>query len=471
MRCDVRFSLLLSFLVKRKKNRAGKERGYMQPRHRLAILAISILLLPLAAAGAPAVKVEVEEDVYTFTPPNNGSGPLWSYGCTQVARLGDDVFISEMETGEGVPLLANTRWKLLRRSDAGWKVVAQPDGYRQREPCPLATTSRKLLFLNVNDSTQPPGTKYGACEPALLKFIFHGTESAQERLLPSWGEQPYYTDHSYRGFAADRKQDRLLMLNIDAKTSIEHACLMSENGKVLANGAITFPIRSCYPQVALCGNAAYVLAVGDIVEPVKEWKEYKFEQTKQTWDYVFRILHFTWTPDITKQPFANPIEIANVDATAGFIGNQDLWISPKGEAYILYTEREVQSALLRDKFFPGKSIINSLRLAVVKDGQVLSKKTLYEGSATSEPGCGRFHVAKDGTVYAVLYVNGAEAGNKLMQVYPEIENPALIPIPLKTPMGTYCLASVRAGNKPSNTIDMHGSTTGNTMAYVRIALQ
>jgi hypothetical protein len=172
-----------------------------------------------------------------------------------------------------------------------------------------------------------------------------------------------------------------------------------------------------------------------------------------------------------KQGFAAPIEIANVDATGGHIGNQDLWISSSGEAYILYTQREVQSALLRDKFFPGKSIISSLYLAVVKDGAITSKRTLIEGTEGYEPGCARFHVAKDGTVYAVLYVTGPEGGNKLVQVYPPLDNPPVIPIPLKSPMGSYCLASVRAGNEPANTIDMHGQTKENTMSYARVALR
>lgn len=106
---------------------------------RALTLSLALALAPgiLGSVEARAgVRVEVEEDVYTFTPPNNGSGPLWSAGCTQIARMGDDVCISEMETGEGVPRLCNTRWRLLRRAANGWERVAQPDGYRQREPCP-----------------------------------------------------------------------------------------------------------------------------------------------------------------------------------------------------------------------------------------------------------------------------------------------------------------------------------------------
>lgn len=446
-----------------------------------ALCVVSICVLAAAWGEPLQVEVKAEDSVYTYVPPNNGSGPLWSYGCTQIARLGDEVFVSEMETGEGVPPLSNTRWRLLHRTESGWRMVAEADGYHQREPCPLAVLSKSDLFLNVNDSTQSAGTKYGPCEPKLLKFHVNDMDKGlqplvsgsfpRETILPSWDGQPYYTDHSYRGFAADRSRGQLLMLNIDAKTSIQHACLLSSEGKTLANASVTFPIRACYPQAALGKGAAYVLAIGDIVEPIKEWREYKFEQTKREWDYVFRILYFTWSPEIEKQGFAAPIEIANVDKTAGYISNQDLWISPDGEAYIMYTECEVQGALLRDKFFAGKSLIPSLHLAVVKDGAIASRRTLIAGTEAVQPGCARFHVAENGTVYAVLYVSGPEAGNKLMRIYPPIDNPPLIPIPLKKPISGYCLASVRAGNAPSDLIDIHGPTEGNTMAYAQVIIK
>ena len=80
------------------------------------------------------VPVEVYEDVYTFVSPNNGSGPMWSYGCASIVRVGDEVVVSEMETGEDVPLLCNTRWRLLRRGEGGWETLAEAAGYRQREP-------------------------------------------------------------------------------------------------------------------------------------------------------------------------------------------------------------------------------------------------------------------------------------------------------------------------------------------------
>ena len=44
-------------------------------------LCLALAMVFLGSWEAPAgVRVEVEEEVYTLTPPNNGSGPLWSAG-------------------------------------------------------------------------------------------------------------------------------------------------------------------------------------------------------------------------------------------------------------------------------------------------------------------------------------------------------------------------------------------------------
>ena len=431
-------------------------------------LAIGVIAAAGMAGKAAALEVVAEEDVYTFVNPDNGSGPLWSYGCTVVGRISEEVFASQMETGEGVPRLCNTRWRLLRRGEGDWRCIAEADGYHQREPCPLAVTSAGTLLLNVNDSTQPPGTLYGPCEPGLLEFNAEGKQLT--RLAPAWAGAPYFTDHSYRGYAMDAKRDEVLMMNIDAKTSVEHCCLLSRSGETLATSSITYPIRACYPQVALIDRAVHVMAIGDIVEPVEEWRQYKFEQTQRKWDYVFRILYYTWTPKIGKEPFAEPIELANVDDTAGFISNQDLWIGPDGRVFVMYTEQEVHHAFMRDKFFPGKSLIPSLHLAVIEQGKVVARRVLIEGNDARQPGGARFHETPKGEVYAVVYVNGEDGGNKLLRILPEDPSGELVPIPLAKPMSSFCLATVRAGNAPSNTIDIFGHTAGNTMSYAQVKL-
>ncbi len=439
----------------------------------LFVLTVCAILFQGCIHGVkePVLTVCAEETAYSFANPNNGSGPLWSYGCTPIARLGEDVYLSQIETGANIPPLCNTRWRLLKREQEGWRMIAEADAFRQREPCPLARLSDSCLLMNVNDSTQPEGTKYGACDPHLLSFVFSGGSVQCGALHPAWAGRPNFTDHSYRGFAADPARNQLLMLNIDAKTSVQHACLLSASGKTLATGSIRFPIRACYPQAQLYKGRAHVLAISDIVEPVKEWREYKFAQTRQSWDYVFRILYFTGTPNLFKQDFAEPMEIANVDATGGHISNKDLWVSPRGTAYILYTECEVASALLRDKFFPGRSTVNSLHLAVVKNQKLVEQRTLIRGTDKSAPGEARFHLTPEGTLWAVVYMNGEGGGNKLLRIHPADPENRLLPIPLKTPMPSYCLASARAGNRPSNIIDMAGCLPGNVMAYAQITLR
>lgn len=438
----------------------------------LALVAIAPLTAVPQAVAAPSIRVVAEEDVYTFTSPDNGSGPMWSFGCTTIARLGDRVIVSQMETGEGVPRLCNTRWRLAERTGDGWKVFAEAEGYRQREPCILATLSDHEIFLNVNDSIMPPGTEYGLCEPHLLVFDMNDRTEAPRKLMPEWAGETYFTDHSYRGYAADRANRELLMLNINAKTSTEHWALLRADGKTLANGGIDFPIRACYPQVALRNRAGYVLAIGDIVEPNEEWRQYKFEQTGAKWDYVFRILYFTWSPDLMTQDFGEPIEIANVDKSGGHISNQDLWISPDGDAYIMYTEREVASALIRDKFVPGGSLVSSLHLAVVSNGEIVQRKVLVEGTESVQPGHARFHVTPDGTVYALLHISGAEHPNQLMQIYPLVDNPPTVPVPFKQPFGSYLLANDRAGNEPSNIIDVFGhQASGTTLSYAQVMVE
>lgn len=430
------------------------------------VLAMLIFLTPSVYAEQPLPVPVVlhESEVFTLLPPDNGSGPLWSYGCTQIGRLGDTVYVSAMETGEGVPRLCNTRWRLMRFDGISWSLVAEDEKYRQREPCPIAVMPPSKVVLNVNDSTEPPGTEYGPCIPRLTLFETADVPITLKTIEPQWDQPHHFTDHSYRGFAVDPKLKQLLMLNIDATTSIQNVCLVNVDGETLATADIEFPIRSCYPQAALNEYAAYVLAVGDIVEPVEEWRTYKYEQTHQKWDYVFRRLFFTWTPDIRNTGFASPVEIENLDATCGHITNQDLWISPDGEAWILYTQQDVQNVLVRDRFFPDKSISNSLWLVRVKEGLIVEKRVLLAERPDRNVSQAKFHAAEGGAIYIVLHLTGADAGNKLMRLIPGGEENTLLSLPLETPLYWYCLATVRAGNAPSKIIDVFGND-GRTNIY------
>ena len=125
---------------------------------------------PPAGAAAPPLRpvVEAEEDVYAFTPADNGAGPTWCHGSTCLVRAGEDVFASGLETLPGVQPLNNCRWTLFKRSADGWALQqADPTG-RTREPCPLAALSGGRLMLSVNP-TLAPDRKAGPARPEILQ--------------------------------------------------------------------------------------------------------------------------------------------------------------------------------------------------------------------------------------------------------------------------------------------------------------
>lgn len=75
----------------------------------------SSALAPTAGAAAGLdlrPVVEIEEDVYSFEPADNGAGPMWCHGSTCLARLGDNIFASGLETLKDARPLNNCRWML-----------------------------------------------------------------------------------------------------------------------------------------------------------------------------------------------------------------------------------------------------------------------------------------------------------------------------------------------------------------------
>jgi hypothetical protein len=442
------------------------------------ILGLAFLMAAHAFAAGPIV--EVEEPVVKCVRANNGAGPMWCYGSTLVARDGNDVFVSVMETGKDVPPLNNTRWQLWHRTDqAGWKLEQHEKEYRQREPCPISLFPGGPVFLSVNPSNRPPGTKYGPCHPLVMQFDAARLAAEPIAMVPAWSPGFFFTDHSYRGFAADGSNRELLLLNIHSKLSDQYVSWRDKSGKWHARGVIRFPIRACYPQVALRNRAAYVMAIGDIVEPNEEWRKLKYEHLKSGWDYVFRRLFYTWTPDIAGAPFGEPIEVDTVEATAGSISNQDTYVEASGEVHLLYVKRPYSYDFIRDKYFPGKPMTTHLVHAVVKDGVVVGRQVLAETppkGAGIEPGWARFHAIANGDLYVVMAGTrmGGKTntlGNFVGRITSMDKPPQFVPLALKQPFGCFCTNTTRGGSKPSDILDIFGTMSdGLTMRYARVRL-
>ncbi|MGQ9525311.1 MAG: hypothetical protein ACUVTZ_10785 [Armatimonadota bacterium] len=444
------------------------------------VLASTAVFLSDSAGQATlkSIPPDAEEVVAACQPPNNGAGPLWCYGAPLIVRQGGTLFASVMETGEGIPPLCNTRWRLYRRTADGWSKVCQADGFREREPCPLVISRPNELLLSINPSVEPPGTKYGRCDPQLLQFDMRHPEAPSHTLRPKWSGNPRFTDHSYRGIAADPSRGDVLLLNIGDEAGNQYWTLRDGSGQFTASGIIRFPIRACYPQVAIRGGAAHVMAIGDIVEPRDEWRSYKLEKTGSSWDYVFRRLFYTWSPDVRRQGFATPIEVENVEDTGGHITNLDLYVDQKGTAHLLYLKANT-TKVLRDRFFPGVKIKTSLELVQVSSGKITQRTSLLSASedAAEIPTYARFHCTPDGSLYVVYAANvrqpdgGSVLQNRLVRVIPGGPRQEYL-LGLKEPFTTFFTAAIRGGSQPSWVLDLFGTAGDPTvLRYARVPLR
>lgn len=446
-------------------------------RNRRIVVAWALSLLMIGGAAVAGPVVEVEEVIAHCEPPDNGASPFWAYGSPMLVRVGDRVFASVMETGQDVPPLCNTRWRLFQRDEQGWKDVLHPDEFRQREPCPIVAIGTDQLLISVNDSKTPPGTKYGPCEPHLLSVKVQNPSAEPIKIDPQWPEGLSFTDHSYRAIAADGPAGEVLPLNIDSQTSALHWAFRNSEGEFISRGAAEFPIRSCYAQVALKDRAAHMLAIGDIVEPVEEWRNYKREKTKASWDYVFRRLFYTRNPDVAADEFAEPIEVDTVDATGGHITNLDLWIDKSGHAHLLYLKSN-HTPILRDRYFQGEPIVTTLEYATIENGQATRHKPLLTGGENrpETPRYGRFQATADGALHVVYAAtvhddNGSSRlENRLLRLTPDREAEP-VKLDLKQPFYMFFNATERGGSAPSDTLDLLGPGSGIEIRYARVRLR
>lgn len=456
---------------------------------------LSVAWGALAAETPLRAVVEAEEIVYAFQPANNGAGPMWCHGSTCLVRVGDEVFASGLETIPEAKPLNNCRWTFWRRGADGWQLVRADAEGRTREPAPLVGFPKAgTVFLSANPTLNPPDKSGGGpAQPVLWEFDA-GKPGREPRLArPAWAtvpKPPEFTEHSYRSFAADGPGRELILFHNIGYTHAEWS-FRDRTGAWAAQGQLKWPwgaeydkpepIRVCYPNVALNRRAVHFVGVSDVIEPYEKWRQFKRELTGQQWDYDFRRLFYTWTPDVTRQPFRPWIEIASRDKTCGWISPGDLWAAPDGAVHIVWTERAIDERL-RAKFFPEAKQRHELNYAVLRDGKVESRRTLIaadEGQPGLIASLPRFQITPDRQVFLFCHLQGTDeagkpfTGNRLMQLRPDGSVVGAVNVPMAHPLTSYFTATPRGGSAPSRTLDLLGTRadTPNTIAYARIRIE
>jgi len=433
--------------------------------------------------------VEIEEDVYTYEPMDNGSGPLWCSGSTCLVRIGAAVFASGVARVDDAQPLNNCRWTLFRRAGDGWELLHQGDG-RTREPSPIAGVADGRLFLSANPTLVDDPTRYsGPARPTVFQFAAADPTKVPVALQPQWEGAPTFTEHSYRSFAADAGRGELILFQNIGYGHAEWS-LFDRTGRWRSRGKLAWPwgaeydrpqpIRICYPNVALRDGAVYFCGVSDITEPYERWRQAKKRITGRDWDYDFRRLFFTYCDDIATGKFHDWVEIASRDKTCGWISPGDLWVDSQRRVHVVWSERAIDTRL-RDEFFPDAKQSHALNYAVLHKGEVVARRSLHmaaEGESGEIPARGRFQVTPEGRLFAFCYFSGTDADgasvseNRVMEIRPDGDTSAWVRVPLEHPLTDYFTATVRGGSPPSRTLEMLGHRVGHplTLSYARIRL-
>ena len=443
-------------------------------------------------------EIVAEEVVGTFEGADNGAGPMWCFASPTIVRDGSQVFASLWEVGKHVKPLCNTRWQLFCREDGGaWDRVQVSSDFNEREPCPLLRLPGGRILLSVNPATAlrhegEDGRNGYFCQPQLLELDGADPHAPPAVLQPKWDRDYEFTEHSYRGCAADRRTGDVLLLNqVADPQGTGHSMAWSfrdADGKWSARGLLRFPIRGCYPHVALRSRSAYVMAVSDIIEPVEEWQAFKREVTGRKWDYEFRQLFFTWTPDITARDFSPVLTFASRDETAGLLRNSDMWIGPDGDVHLIYTDRNVWHDFMRDRYWPELPITVALKYCRIRESAVVERRVLLECTEDMGAGCkgegevvwpasslrvdnAALHATPDERLFVLYHATGGPAtGDYLMQLWPSTDAPA-VRLPLRHPLSHFFTASERMGTEPSNAMDLYGlGSEPGTMRYAQVRL-
>jgi len=447
------------------------------------VLLVGAISMQASGVEDPKPRVEVEESVTPYLTEGRELSHwcLWGYGAPHLVRFGQEVFVSLIDTNSGLEPLCNNRWLLWRRGADGWRIVQQGDKYIEFQPCPLGVLADGRLLLSVNPHERPGGK--GRCHPQILQLSASDMTAEPRILQPAWPEDAEFLEHTYRGLGVDAATGEILLLSLLQEEEVYCANFADSSGQWRDLGRMRFPIRACYPQVVLRNRTAHVLAIGDIHEPVKAYRELKGGKEGRFPGFVFRRLFYTFNPDVRHCVFGPALEVDSVEDSGGDIDNLDLHVDALGQVHVLYLRHPYTDELIRQRFFPDKRPTSQLIEAVIDSGRVVSRQVLLDQDAPIAegpmagrklvPGFARYHLTPQGDLWTILYASGSgEEDMYLLRLAPAPTG-SLIPLGMKHPLSRFFTNTVRGGSAPSSTIDLFGGdqrSSPSQLRYARVVL-
>ncbi len=193
-------------------------------------------------------------------------------------------------------------------------------------------------------------------------------------------------------------------------------------------------------------------------------------------------MHYTWTPDITREPFRPWVRIADTFQTGGWLFTGDLWAAPDGDVHIAWFEHPMHWKLKR--YFPDIDRVFAYKYARVRNGKVVERRTLLQARSNTPKwfpygqGNPRFQITPDHRLFVVYHVMANGPANRahedrIMELYPDGRQSAAVTLPLKHPLRDFFTATPRAGCAPSYTLDLLGRRCDlpRAICYARVRLR
>ena len=357
------------------------------------------------AAGNAApfdVHVEVEEiacELPAYQLTNNGSGMFWSSGSTQMVRVGERLFVSAFEAVPGAAPLNNARWALYERRPEGWTLCQRDEKDRTREPCSLATSYSGRLLMSVNPTLAPlvhaPAKAVGGpARPEFLEFDSAHPQQKPQHLVPTWSENPTFTEHSYRAFSADGKNGEFILFN-KIGTSQTAWAFLDQDG-AWKTGLLTWP-KGEDPKYSVWRGERTPVNYADVIlsdrqvhyigqSPINIWNRIdpanRETWGRDKWGWRMRKLHYAWTPDIKTKPFSEWILVDDTMDEGGTVGMGDSWLAPDGRLHLVW-QREPINGKLRDLHFPDIKRDWQVCYGILEQGKLISKRVVASGGETT----------------------------------------------------------------------------------------